>query len=358
MTHIPRHPQEATDWTPPSVAISDAASALAGAGVEPARVEAELLVGYVLGVSRAALVLADPLSPDQSRRLRELVARRVRREPLQYLLGTAAFRYLELAVGPGVFVPRPETELLAGWGVEQAAALLPSDGPGGRGGPSRSGRSGLIPSRVGPPRPGTPASGAAGPVVVDLCSGSGAVALAVAQEVPGARVIAVERSPAALTWLNRNADDRARAGDPPIGVVEGDVADPELLPELTGRVDVLLCNPPYVPDGTVVGPEVAGHDPAEAVFGGPDGLAVIRQVVAAAARLLRPGGTLGIEHDDTHGAAVPALLSADGRFIDVVDHVDLVGRPRYVTARRDGAGPGPDRTRDTVGGAAWQTGSP
>ncbi|MEE6257711.1 N5-glutamine methyltransferase family protein [Plantactinospora sonchi] len=383
MTHISRHHQERTDGTRPSVAVAEAASALAEAGVEPARVEAELLVGYVVGVSRAALVLADPLSPEQLDRLRELVARRLRREPLQYLLGTAAFRYLELAVGPGVFVPRPETELLAGWGVEQARAVSPPEpggadepgvpggpvgagelgvpgGPvgagelGGRGGPPppRGGGGGPHPGRAPPPPPPT-----SGPVVVDLCSGSGAIALAIAGEVPGARVVAVERSAAALAWLNRNADDRARAGDPPIEVVEGDVADPALLPELTGRVDVLLCNPPYVPDGTVVGPEVAGHDPAEAVFGGPDGLVVIRQVVATAARLLRVGGVLGIEHDDTHGEAVPALLRTDGRFIDVLDHADLVGRPRYVTARRNEAGLGSDRTRGTVGGTAWQTGS-
>ncbi|MFY1687661.1 peptide chain release factor N(5)-glutamine methyltransferase [Plantactinospora sp. WMMB782] len=285
--------------------MAAAASALAGAGVGPARVEAELLLGYVLGVSRGALAVADPLTPEQQDRLAELVRRRTRHEPLQHLLGSAAFRYLDLAVGPGVFVPRPETELLAGWGVEQARRLV---------------------------RP----EGGSEPLVVDLCSGSGAIALSVAGEVPRARVVAVERAAPALDWLRRNAAERAGAGDRPIEVLAGDVADPELLAGYAGRVDVLLCNPPYVPDGTPVPPDVAGHDPADAVFGGPDGLAVIRLLLPQAARLLRPGGMLGIEHDDTHGTAVPELLRDDGRFVDVADHPDLVGRPRFATARRAG----------------------
>ncbi|MEN3613121.1 peptide chain release factor N(5)-glutamine methyltransferase [Plantactinospora sp. ZYX-F-223] len=317
MTRIPRHPREATERTRPSVAIAAATSALARAGVGPARTEAELLLAYVLGVSRGALAVADPLTGEQRDRLAELVERRTRHEPLQHLLGSAAFRYLELAVGPGVFVPRPETELLAGWGVEQARRVG-ATGTGAGGSPDRSGAD--------------PAGG--GPLVVDLCSGSGAIALSVAEEVPEARVVAVERSAAALDWLRRNAAERAGAGDRPIEVVAGDVADPELLAGYAGRVDVLLCNPPYVPDGTPVPPDVAGHDPAEAVFGGPDGLAVIRLVLDRAARLLRPGGAFGVEHDDTHGTAVPDLLRAHGRFIDIADHPDLVGRPRFATARR------------------------
>ncbi|WP_199853731.1 peptide chain release factor N(5)-glutamine methyltransferase [Plantactinospora sp. BB1] len=313
MTRIPRHPREATERTRPSVAVAAATSALARAGVGPARTEAELLVAYVLGVSRGALAVAGPLTGEQYDRLTELVERRTRHEPLQYLLGSAAFRYLELAVGPGVFVPRPETELLAGWGVEQAR-------------------------RLGGPGTGSDPAGA-GPLVVDLCSGSGAIALSVAGEVPAARVVAVERSAAALDWLRRNAAERAAAGDPPIEVVAGDVADPELLAGYAGRVDVLLCNPPYVPDGTPVPPDVAGHDPADAVFGGPDGLAVIRLVLDRAAGLLRPGGVFGVEHDDTHGTAVPELLRADGRFVEIADHPDLVGRPRFATARRADAVP-------------------
>lgn len=326
MTRIPQHPDQGTERTRVSVAVARSAAALDRAGVGPARFEAELLVAYVLGVSRGALALAGPLNGGQLSRLADLVDRRSRHEPLQHLLGTAAFRYLELAVGPGVFVPRPETELLAGWGIARARrpAEAPAKGAGALAGGAGAG---------------------SGPVlVVDLCSGSGAIALSVANEVPGVRVVAVERDEPALVWLRRNAAERAGAGDPPIEVVAGDVADPALLDELTGRVDVLLCNPPYVPDGTPVPPEVADHDPADAVFGGPDGLAVIRHVLDRAARLLRPGGGLGIEHDDTHGAAVPALLRADGRFVDIVDHLDLVGRPRYTTASRSG----PD---------SWQTGS-
>jgi release factor glutamine methyltransferase len=247
------------------------------------------------------LALAADLTPDQLARLEELVARRARREPLQYLTGSAPFRHVELAVGPGVFVPRPETELLAGWGIEAAR------------------RHSVRPD---------------GPLVVDFCSGSGAIALAVANEVPGARVVAVERAGPALAWLRRNAAARAAAGDRPIEVVAGDVTDPGLLAGLGRRVSVLLCNPPYVPDATPVPPEVARYDPAEAVFGGPDGLAVIRPLIARAAALLAPGGELGVEHDETQAGPVPALLHADGRFTGVIGHRDLAGRPRYTTARR------------------------
>ncbi|MFE9657600.1 peptide chain release factor N(5)-glutamine methyltransferase [Micromonospora sp. NPDC006431] len=314
MTHLPQHPSEGTERERPSLAVARAARTLAAAGVEAPRAEAEQLAAYVLDVPRGRLALAEGLTPGQRDRFDALVARRVAREPLQHLTGTAGFRHLALAVGPGVFVPRPETELLAGWGVAQG----------------REHRS---------------------PLVVDLCSGSGAIALAVAQELPQARVVAVERSPAALAWLRRNVADRAAAGDTPIEVVAADVTDPQLLADLVGRVDVLLCNPPYVPRSVAVSPEVAGYDPDEAVFGGADGLDVIRPVVARAAALLRPGGALGVEHDDTHGAAVPALLAADGRYERVEEHRDLVGRPRFATASRraDGQHAEPD--------AAWQTGS-
>jgi release factor glutamine methyltransferase len=268
--------------------LATATSDLAAAGVPSPRVDAELLAAHVLGVNRGRLMLIDTIRESERRRFAELVAERARRIPLQHLMGTAAFRHLELAVGDGVFVPRPETELLAGWGIEHTAP---------------------------------------GATVVDLCSGSGAIALAVADEAAPGRVIAVERSPAALVWLRRNAAGTV------VEVVEGDVTDPAVL--VGGSdVDVVLCNPPYVPLGTVVPAEVGEHDPAEAVFGGPDGLAVIRPVIALAARLLRPGGVVGIEHDDVHAGAVPELLRADGRFTEVTEHDDLAGRPRYATARR------------------------
>lgn len=284
------HPREPADRTRLAPELAAATAELAAAGVASPRVDAELLAAHALGVHRGRLLLLDAIRADELARFRSLVAGRARRIPLQHLLGTAAFRHLDLAVGDGVFVPRPETELLAGWGIEQA----------------------------------TP-----GATVVDLCSGSGAIALAVADESPAGRVVAVERSPAALSWLRRNAQPFPR-----VEVRQGDVTDPDLLSELHGQVDVLLCNPPYVPDDTPVPPEVSDHDPAEAVFGGADGLAVIRPVIALAAKLLRPGGRLGIEHDDVHGAAVPELLGADGRFIEVAAHADLTGRPRYATARR------------------------
>ncbi|RIV32672.1 peptide chain release factor N(5)-glutamine methyltransferase [Micromonospora radicis] len=315
MTTVPQHPSEGTRRHRPSPEVAAAARDLASAGVVSARADAELLAAYVLGVHRGRLALADGFTDGQLDRYRELVRRRSRREPLQHLTGSAAFRHLELAVGPGVFVPRPETELLAGWGVEQARRARPE------------------------------------PLVVDLCSGSGAIALSVAQEVPAARVVAVERSAAALVWLRDNASARVGAGDRPVEVVEADVTDPDLLAELAGRVDVLLCNPPYVPRAVAVPPEVAGHDPAEAVFGGADGLDVIRPVIDRAAALLRPGGVLGIEHDDTHGTALPELLAADGRYTTIEAHRDLVGRPRFTTASRRADRPAAGAT------GTWQTGS-
>ena len=164
------------------------------------------------------------------------------------------------------------------------------------------------------------------PFVVDLCSGSGALALAIADEVPGARVAAVERSLTASRWLARNAEGT------PVQVVTGDIRDPGLLRPWYGQVDVVVSNPPYVPVATEVDPEVRA-DPAEAVFAGTDGLDLMSTVISRAALLLRPGGFLAVEHDDTHGDAVPTLLQADGRFTEITDHADLSGRARFATAR-------------------------
>ncbi|MDG4764224.1 peptide chain release factor N(5)-glutamine methyltransferase [Solwaraspora sp. WMMD406] len=284
---------------PISTVLAAATAELTRAGVSSARVDAELLAAAVLGVPRGRLALSSGFDYIDKARFDEFVSRRAAREPVQYLTGSAPFRYLDLMVGPGVFVPRPETELLAEAGIRELRA---------RGG-------------------GT---------LVDLCSGSGAVALAVAHEVPAARVLAVERSEASLDWLRANARRRAAAGDRPVEVVSGDVTDPDLLAELAATVDAVLCNPPYVPLGTPVPAEVAGHDPADAVFGGPDGLAVIRPVRERAAALLRPGGLLAVEHDESHADAVADLLATGGRFTEVTGHQDLTGRPRFVTALRAG----------------------
>jgi release factor glutamine methyltransferase len=269
--------------------LTEATRRLGAAGVGSPRVDAELLLAHALGLTRSRLALIDHLEPDQLARFQPLVERRAGREPLQHILGTAAFRHLELAVGPGVFIPRPETELLID---AVLATLRESDAP----------------------------------IVVDLGSGSGALALSVADEVPGARVYAVERSAAALSWLRRNA-----AGAP-VTVLAADLADPELLTDLDARVDVVLSNPPYVQSDTVVGAEVA-HDPAVAVFAGPDGLGTIPAVIDTADRLLRDGGVLALEHDDSHQPAVLARLGQP-RWRDVAGHDDLTGRPRFVTARR------------------------
>jgi release factor glutamine methyltransferase len=265
--------------------------------VESPRVDAELLLAHVLGVSRAGLLTLDDVPDDAAGRFGSLLAQRADRVPLQHLTGRAPFRYLELAVGPGVFVPRPETEQLAGWALERLA-------------------------------------GTREPVVVDLGSGSGALALAIAHEHPGARVTAVERDPGAVEWTRHNAATRAAAGDTSVEVVEGDMTDPHLLTDLDGAVDLVVSNPPYVPEGATVPREVADHDPPLALWGGPDGLDVVRGLLVTAARLLRPGGRLGIEHADQQGSSLPALVRGHGGFTDVEDHPDLAGRPRFTTARR------------------------
>jgi release factor glutamine methyltransferase len=260
-------------------------------------VDAELLLGHVLGLSRAGLVTLDDIPDAAAARFAELLGERADRVPLQHLTGRAPFRHIELAVGPGVFLPRPETEQLTGWALERLA-------------------------------------GAEAPVVVDLGSGSGAIALSIAHEHPGARVLAVERDPGAIEWTRANAAARAAAGDPPIEVLAGDMTDPGLLRELDGAVDVVVSNPPYVPDGARVPREVADHDPPLALWGGPDGLDVVRGLLVTAARLLRPEGALGIEHADQQGGALPALVRAHGGFTLVEDHPDLAGRPRFTTAQR------------------------
>ncbi|MDQ1711519.1 MAG: release factor glutamine methyltransferase [Frankiaceae bacterium] len=280
-------------------ALADAVERLAAAGVESARWDAEQLVAHVLGVARTSLPVVPNLDAAQYDALQALVARRASREPLQHIVGSVGFRYIELAVGPGVFVPRPETESVAGRAVEEAR-------------------------RAGTPKP----------VVVDLCSGSGAIALAVAHEVPNAEVHAVEIDPDALEWLRRNASARRRAGDSTVTLHHADVS--HAVPELDGTVDVVVSNPPYVAEHEMahVEPEVADHDPRLALVAGRDGLDVIAEVERTAKRLLRNGGVVVVEHSDRQGESVPALFDSAGGWAGVQDHPDLAGRPRYTVATK------------------------
>ncbi|HEV2887749.1 MAG TPA: peptide chain release factor N(5)-glutamine methyltransferase [Jatrophihabitans sp.] len=276
--------------------LAAATAELAAAGLGSARVEAELLLAHVLDLDRGRLPGRRSVSPAETARFRQLVGRRATRLPLQHLTGTAPFRHLDLAVGPGVFIPRPETELL----VELAARWL-------------------VP----------------GATVLDLCAGSGAIALSVAKEFPVGRVIAVESSPSALAWLRRNAANRQAAGDRPIEVVAGDIAAAGLLTELDGTVAVVLANPPYVPESirAELPPEVV-HDPDEALFAGADGLALMPALIGLSARLLRSGGFLGIEHDESQPASMHRLLTGSGQWETVTGRPDLTGRPRFSTAVR------------------------
>lgn len=282
-----------------SLALSDAVGRLVDAGVPSARHDAESLAAHVLGLSRAQVATAALRGDDVElgERFDELVDERVRRVPLQHLVGTAPFRDLVLDVGPGVFVPRPETEVVVEPVVAEAVRLLDD---------------------------GRPAC------VVDLCTGSGAIALAVASEVPGSDVHAVELSAQAHAWALRNVE-RIWPG---VDLRLGDAVT--AFDDLDGTVDVVVTNPPYVPpDSVPVDPEVRDHDPAIALYGGgPDGLQVPRQVVVAAARLLRAGGLLVVEHADVQQAALLRTLAASGLWREAAGHLDLTGRPRYVTARR------------------------
>nr|NLI50626.1 peptide chain release factor N(5)-glutamine methyltransferase [Propionibacterium sp.] len=264
--------------------------------------EARQLLAHVLGVDLRSLPLVPRVSDADAAALAALAARRRTGEPLQHLTGRAFFRTVEVEVGPGVFVPRPETELLAGWALDVLRA-----GPG------------------------------ASAVVVELCAGSGAISRALATELPGPEYHAVELSGEAWPYLVRNL---AGTGVRP---VLADMA--QALPELDGRVDLVVVNPPYVPESVRdTLPADVLHDPDLALFAGSDGLAALRVVVAASARLLRPGGWVGAEHDDTHGATAPALFAAHGGFTDIADHRDLLGRDRFVVARR---APRPDAGRMT-----------
>lgn len=272
-----------------------ATARLAEAGVPSARFDAEVLLAEALGIDRGRIPIADDATPEQVAAYEALLARRAAREPLQHILGRAYFGPLTLAVGPGVFVPRPETELLAVWAARQVTR---------------------------------------GAAIVDLCAGSGALGLYLAATVPDSRVVLVERDPAALDYLRRNAATAALAGT--ATVLDADVRDPALparLTELLGTVDLVVSNPPYVPEGADLDREAAA-DPAAALFSGADGLDLIRDLAPLAAGLLAAGGAVAVEHDDSNGAGTAEQLRAAG-FGGVAEHRDLAGRPRYVTGRMD-----------------------
>lgn len=292
--------------------LADATHRLERAGVPSPSVDAAELLSHVLGVPRTRLFLHDEVDDEARRAFERLLTRRISRVPLQHLTGRAAFRHLTLEVGPGVFIPRPETELLAEIGIRRVRDV----------GEGRS-------DRV---------------IVVDLCTGSAAIALAVATECRGVDVHAVEISPDAMAWAQRNVDaHRAQVDDQGSTVTLhlGDARTAQaLLTDLIGRVDVVLTNPPYIPDtATPQDPEVALHDPDLALYGGRDGLDVIRGLTHAASELLVSGGLLALEHADVQGtgagpAGVPALLSSTGEWLDIRDHDDLTGRPRVTVAYR------------------------
>ncbi|MDQ1709203.1 MAG: release factor glutamine methyltransferase [Frankiaceae bacterium] len=256
--------------------VAAAATRLEAAGVGSPRHDAERLA---------------ELAGDSASDFAAYVGRRADREPLQHITGVAYFRYVQLAVGPGVFIPRPETELVAQAAIDFARGLDH-------------------------------------PTVVDLCAGSGAIALSVASEVPTATVHAVEIDDAAMTWLQRNAAGTTVQVHQENAVIA--------LNSLAGTIDVVVSNPPYIPlrMKTALETEVRDHDPDTALYGGLDGLDVIIAVVRRAAGLLRNGGLLVVEHDDSHGESVPALLAESGEWADIGDHKDLAGRPRFATAVR------------------------
>lgn len=279
-----------------AAAVRAAAQRLATAGVPDPLVDAELLAGHVLGHRRgevqAAIVRGDRIDDAAAAELDALVTRRAAREPLQHITGTAPFRHLELAVGPGVFVPRPETETVVQYAID---ALLSAP--------------------------------EAAPIGVDLGAGSGAIALAMATEVPHSRVFAAELSPDAHTWAARNT-----AGVENLTLVLADLG--AAFPELDGTASVVISNPPYVPDAAIPrDPEVRLFDPAMALYGGEDGLDIVRVLSSRAMRLLRPGGLLVIEHGELQGESIRDLLSEDG-WRAPATHRDLTLRDRTTTALR------------------------
>lgn len=269
--------------------LEQATADLEAAGVSSPRHDAEALLSHVTGVPRMMLAGSAKLHGRQLQDFQDLVRARATRVPLQHLTGSTGFRYVDVEVGPGVFVPRPETEMLAGWAIDRAKALE-------------------------------------APVVVELCAGAGAISLSVVHEVPGASVHAVELDEPAFEWAHRNLVGTG------VDLRLGDMAD--AFADLDGTVDVVVANPPYIPLDAweSVAPEARDHDPALALWSGEDGLDAMRVVEVVAWRLLTPGGVVGAEHADVQGESAPAVFAE--RWSAVRDNVDLAGRPRFVTATK------------------------
>lgn len=274
-------------------AVRRARTALAAAGTAAPDAEARTLVAHVADTTPSGLFTAPDLTDEDAGRLAALVASRAAGTPVQHLTGEAWFRRVRLAVGPGVFVPRPETEVMTGWCLDAVA-------------------------------------GRERPRIVELCAGSGAISLAIADEFPGAEQWAVEVSASAVDYLRRNL---ALAD---VVVVEADIAD--ALHDLDGTVDVVVANPPYIPleAWESIPADVRDYDPPLALFSGDDGLDATRVVADVAARLLRPGGVVASEHAEVQARSASAVFSGHGAFGQVRDHADLAGRSRFVTAVRGG----------------------
>ncbi len=264
---------------------------LALAGVASPAAEARTLLAHALETSPARLLLVRDVPEPDAKGFLDLVGRREAGEPVQHITGRAHFRHVEVAVGPGVFVPRPETEVMTGWVIERALGLEH-------------------------------------PLVVELCAGSGAISRAIRDESPHAEVHAVELSDDALAWARRNLADSG------VDLRAGDMAD--AFGDLDGQVDLVVANPPYIPleAWASVAPDVRDHDPALALWSGDDGLDATRVVAGVAARLLRPGGWVASEHAEVQHRSAPAVFVATGMFDRVGDESDLTGRPRFVVARR------------------------
>lgn len=276
--------------------VEHAAKRFEEAGIDSAKVDAELLAGHLLGISRGSvqseIIRGIEINELQAEKLTNFYGRRLSREPLQHITGKAYFRNLELEVGKGVFIPRPETEFVAQLAIDALRSFSSEQ-----------------------------------PIGVDLGTGSGAIALAMATEVANSKIYAVEKSELAIEFTRKNFETY---GKPNATLVQGDLA--EALQDLAESVSVVASNPPYIPSTAVPrDPEVKLHDPAMALYGGEDGMQVMQLVSATAKRLLHPGGMLVVEHADTQSEQVSQLLLAEG-WQEIRCHKDLTGRDRAVTA--------------------------